>query len=72
MANAKTGKADNKRARRKDRPCHVSYVKNNFCKRNKIKRVFQSSGLAAANEYSKKYGVLLPAKARILMDALKN
>jgi hypothetical protein len=73
MANKTTGKANNKRARRKERPCHISYVKNHFCERNKIKRVFQSSGLNAANEYSKKYGVALPRKAQeqILLNKLK-
>jgi hypothetical protein len=64
MADAKTGgKGNKKKGRSAKHPSHVRYTTSKTRLRNKIKRVLQSSGYEAANDYSIKYGVPMPKKA---------
>lgn len=49
------GKKGRKIGRAAKHPCHVAYTRNNRRFKNKLKRVRQSNGQAAADEYSRKY-----------------
>jgi len=51
----KGGKKGRKLGRAAKHPCHVVYTNSNRRFKNKLKRVRQSSGEVAAEEYAKKY-----------------
>ena len=57
MSDKKTqgGKKGRKIGRAAKHPCHVAYTRNNRRFKNKLKRVLQSNGKAAADEYARKY-----------------
>lgn len=57
MANKSQGKGGGakKIGRSKRHPCHVAYSLGNRRFKNKLKRVLQSSGKKAADEYIKNY-----------------
>jgi len=51
----KGGKKGRKLGRAAKHPCHVVYTNSNRRFKNKLKRVLRSSGIKAAEEYTKKY-----------------
>jgi len=53
-----SGKKGRKIGRAKKHPSHVAYTASNRRFRNKLKRVRQSSGEVAAEEYTRKYKVI--------------
>lgn len=59
----KGGKKGRKIGRSAKHPCHVSYTLGNRRFRNKLKRVLQSSGKTAADEYTRLYKNVKAAKA---------